>query len=82
VRWLFPLFALALSTGCTGRFAPGAAIARYANPVIDDNFPDPAVLHAADGFYYVYATQGAAIENSRSMVRALGYEQQTGRVKA
>lgn len=27
------------------------------NPVIDGDFPDPAVLRAADGFYYVYATQ-------------------------
>ena len=25
---------------------------------IDDNFPDPAVLRASDGWYYVYATQG------------------------
>src|SRR3954468_3866885 len=30
----------------------------YANPVIDSDFPDPAVLRASDGFYYVYATQG------------------------
>jgi len=28
------------------------------NPVIDANFPDPAVLKAPDGYYYVYATQG------------------------
>src|SRR4051794_2202029 len=27
------------------------------NPVIDADFPDPAVLRARDGFYYVYATQ-------------------------
>lgn len=30
----------------------------YANPVIDADFPDPAVLHADDGYFYVYATQG------------------------
>lgn len=30
------------------------------NPVIDDNFPDPAVLKAPNGYYYVYATQGEA----------------------
>ena len=29
----------------------------YTNPVLDEDFPDPAVLRAADGFYYVYATQ-------------------------
>ncbi len=30
----------------------------YANPVLDMDFPDPAVLKASDGFTYVYATQG------------------------
>jgi arabinan endo-1,5-alpha-L-arabinosidase len=30
----------------------------YANPVIDADFPDPAVLRAPDGEFYVYATQG------------------------
>lgn len=29
----------------------------YANPVIDADFPDPAVILADDGFYYAYATQ-------------------------
>jgi arabinan endo-1,5-alpha-L-arabinosidase len=29
----------------------------YLNPVLDADFPDPAVIHAADGFYYAYATQ-------------------------
>jgi arabinan endo-1,5-alpha-L-arabinosidase len=35
-----------------------APLARtYANPVLDADFPDPAVILAADGFYYAYATQ-------------------------
>lgn len=29
----------------------------YTNPVFDDNFPDPAILRAPDGWYYVYGTQ-------------------------
>ena len=33
------------------------ATAIHANPVIDADFPDPAVLKAPDGFYYAYATQ-------------------------
>lgn len=33
------------------------APAGYANPVIDADFPDPAVLKAPDGYYYAYATQ-------------------------
>jgi len=27
------------------------------NPVLDEDFPDPAVILAPDGFYYAYATQ-------------------------
>ena len=29
----------------------------FANPVLDHDFPDPAVILAADGYYYAYATQ-------------------------
>src|SRR5215217_3633708 len=29
----------------------------YVNPVLDEDFPDPAVIHAPDGHYYAYATQ-------------------------
>ena len=29
----------------------------YLNPVLDEDFPDPAVIHAPDGHYYAYATQ-------------------------
>jgi arabinan endo-1,5-alpha-L-arabinosidase len=29
----------------------------YVNPVLDHDFPDPAVILAPDGFYYAYATQ-------------------------
>ena len=35
--------------------APRATV--YVNPVLDEDFPDPAVIHASDGFYYAYATQ-------------------------
>jgi arabinan endo-1,5-alpha-L-arabinosidase len=30
----------------------------YSNPVLDSDFPDPAVLKSSDGFHYAYATQG------------------------
>jgi len=40
------------------RAAPAADTARtYVNPILDWDFPDPAVIHAADGYYYAYATQ-------------------------
>ena len=29
----------------------------YTNPILDHDFPDPAVIRAPDGFYYAYATQ-------------------------
>jgi arabinan endo-1,5-alpha-L-arabinosidase len=29
----------------------------YSNPVLDADFPDPAVIAAPDGYYYAYATQ-------------------------
>lgn len=42
-----------------GRDAAAAAdTATYSNPVLDENFPDPTVIRATDGFYYAYATQG------------------------
>ncbi|GAA4500593.1 family 43 glycosylhydrolase [Hymenobacter ginsengisoli] len=31
--------------------------ATYQNPVLDNDFPDPSVLLAPDGYYYAYATQ-------------------------
>jgi arabinan endo-1,5-alpha-L-arabinosidase len=34
--------------------APGRC---YVNPVLDEDFPDPAVIRAPDGYYYAYATQ-------------------------
>jgi arabinan endo-1,5-alpha-L-arabinosidase len=55
MKWI-AVAALALSSCATplGR-APTAVT--YANPVIDSDFPDPAVLKAPDGYYYAYATQ-------------------------
>lgn len=35
----------------------GSARVAYTNPVLDQDFPDPSILRAADGFYYAYATQ-------------------------
>ena len=46
------LAALGAAAGSVARPAP-----TYSNPVIDADFPDPAVLRAPDGTYYAYATQ-------------------------
>jgi arabinan endo-1,5-alpha-L-arabinosidase len=47
---------LALSSCATG-FAPIHAPSGFANPVLDADFPDPALVQAPDGYYYAYATQ-------------------------
>ena len=45
-------FLALIATSAEARTAP-----TYANPVLDADFPDPAVLRAPDGSYYAYATQ-------------------------
>ena len=52
--------ALLLSASCTTMADRHCAPNAVSNPVIDSDFPDPAVLRAADGWFYVYGTQGAA----------------------
>ena len=49
------LLAALLLAACAAPIAPSL---NFANPVVDSDFPDPAVLRASDGFFYVYATQG------------------------
>ncbi len=41
---------------------------QYVNPVLDADFPDPAVVRASDGNYYAYATQttGVMVQVARS----------------
>ena len=51
------LIGIALA-GCASIAPPPTPGPTYANPVFDENFPDPAVLRAPDGLYYAYATQG------------------------
>jgi arabinan endo-1,5-alpha-L-arabinosidase len=50
--------ALALSASCAPAARDGLAAGSYVNPVLDSDFPDPAVLRGSDGYYYAYATQG------------------------
>ena len=46
------------SQGVGGASAPVALPkGTYTNPILDEDFPDPAVILAPDGFYYAYATQ-------------------------
>ncbi|HEX8381327.1 MAG TPA: glycoside hydrolase family 43 protein [Allosphingosinicella sp.] len=52
-----PLLLLVVLAVASCASAPSDAPATFANPVLDSDFPDPAVLRAPDGFYYAYATQ-------------------------
>jgi arabinan endo-1,5-alpha-L-arabinosidase len=58
MRIAFAALALvAALSACAPRTAAPATPASFANPVLDQDFPDPAVLRATDGYYYAYATQ-------------------------
>jgi arabinan endo-1,5-alpha-L-arabinosidase len=59
-RFLLNAIAAALLSGCVAPGAPSSGAGTYANPVVDADFPDPAVLRAPDGVYYAYATQSGA----------------------
>jgi arabinan endo-1,5-alpha-L-arabinosidase len=53
-----PAIAALAFFGLAGCAAPIARTpSTYSNPVIDADFPDPAVIRATDGAYYAYATQ-------------------------
>jgi arabinan endo-1,5-alpha-L-arabinosidase len=64
-RLLTPLAVVLSLSSCA---TVGKPVSGYTNPVLDTDFPDPAVLKAPKGFYYAYATQGggANIQVARS----------------
>ena len=43
--------------GASGAGPDRAGQSGYINPVLDEDFPDPAIIRAPDGYYYAYATQ-------------------------
>jgi len=47
---------------------PTPTATQYLNPVLNADFPDPAVMHAGDGSYYAFATQttGVRLQVARS----------------
>ena len=71
-------FAALLLFGCAGLRPASESGASYTNPVLAEDFPDPAVLRAPDGYYYAYATQttradgrtfNVQVARSRDLVR-------------
>lgn len=81
IRTAAALFLILLGlSACTWDAPPrtaASAEAQYENPVLAEDFPDPAVLRAPDGFYYAYATQtnregrsiNIQVARSRDLVR-------------
>lgn len=57
--------------------SPGDTARTYVNPVLDRDFPDPAVFRDSDGWFYAYATQSQRgdqvlniqVARSRDLVR-------------
>jgi len=45
------------SSGSSTAVRSPPAARTYVNPILDADFPDPAVIEASDGYYYAYATQ-------------------------
>ncbi|MDR0559791.1 MAG: family 43 glycosylhydrolase [Prevotellaceae bacterium] len=45
---------------CAGKSPKDSAGQIYRNPVVDVNLPDPTVIRADDGYFYLYATEGIA----------------------
>jgi arabinan endo-1,5-alpha-L-arabinosidase len=66
MRHLFIAMASTLLAGCVAI----QQVPSYRNPVIDADFPDPAVIRAADGMYYVYATQGGTPQRNIQVARS------------
>ena len=76
-KLLSAMVAFALVSGCATQPSVEPPQEAHANPVIDADFPDPAVIKAPDGYYYAYATQterdgkwlNLQIARSRDLVR-------------
>ena len=48
---------LSLLTCCTMAVHAQQPAGEYRNPIIPRNLPDPTVIKADDGYYYLYATE-------------------------
>lgn len=51
------VFALVISVCCSSVKAQVNSVGSYKNPVVDVSMPDPTVIKAKDGYFYIYATE-------------------------
>lgn len=57
IRNLLLIAVLAFACGCTSSSVGKRAVTQFANPVVNRDAPDPTVIRAEDGSYYMYSTQ-------------------------
>mgnify|MGYP002866035009 CR=1 FL=1 len=43
--------------GQTHEITPVPIVQKYRNPIISTSLPDPSVIKASDGYFYLYATE-------------------------
>ncbi|PXV59997.1 arabinan endo-1,5-alpha-L-arabinosidase [Dysgonomonas alginatilytica] len=55
--YLFTLVSLAACSANNNDSAPAPETATYSNPVIARSLPDPTIIKANDGYFYLYATE-------------------------
>jgi arabinan endo-1,5-alpha-L-arabinosidase len=53
----FKLFTIVLSLTCLSCTVKAGSSDTYQNPIIRYSLPDPTIIKAADGFFYIYATE-------------------------
>lgn len=51
------LFSFSLALAVMATACAQSEQSQYNNPVIDESLPDPSVIKASDGYYYLYATE-------------------------
>ena len=67
----FKLFTIVLSLTCLSCTVKAGSSDTYQNPIIRYSLPDPTIIKAADGFFYIYATEdthNVPISRSKNLV--------------
>lgn len=72
IRFLFiPILFLSCKTQEIPAEQPPATVKNYSNPVVNYSLPDPTVIRANDGYFYLYATEdirNTPIHRSKDLV--------------
>ena len=72
ILYLFTLVSLAACSANNNDPAPAPEKTTYSNPVIARSLPDPTIIKANDGYFYLYATEDVRnmpIYKSKDLIR-------------